>query len=525
MIWNNTKLLLRLYYRPISATSDIIDEASWIYAAVLVVVISSVISVVVLSHIYSAYEVVVKEVDRNEIASNDALRQQEIKATPRLPDRMNQEEYYEDPNAPRFVLEHRPLPLVGNYGWWVVSFVPDSYFSVGLGLAVLYVPCLLLIVSFSESLGSFGVVLRRDYGPLLTCSLMAWAASHLPFAIAGVVATAMGFGAKTALLLWSLSAVCFGLLMGLVVRTLFGTRFVKAVGIICLAALSFTIQAKLFAVVSPFLFSPFLLYYAWGMFRGDIGDIGFSLRQRQSFRRSMEEATINPRNAEAHYQLGLIFQRRHQYDKAIDRFKRAVEIDPRETDAHYQLGRMARMQNRLQEALNHFALVIEQDEQHSHHEVWREIGLTYLTASMYEEANDALHRFVEKRAYDPEGLYYFGQVRERLSDSGQAAEMFERCVEAVKTMPHYRQGGLRKWRKLAQERLSKPNQSAYRTTQSRLNRGFASKPHRERSQPRSNCVESQTESGRRLSFQVELSRTMTLRIVSSLRMQAVIATL
>jgi hypothetical protein len=31
------------------------------------------------------------------------------------------------------------------------------------------------------------------------------------------------------------------------------------------------------------------------MFRGDIGDIGFSLRQRQGFRRSMEAATINPK--------------------------------------------------------------------------------------------------------------------------------------------------------------------------------------------------------------------------------------
>jgi hypothetical protein len=48
---------------------------------------------------------------------------------------------------------------------------------------------------------------------------------------------------------------------------------------------------------------------------------------------------------------------------------------PLQTDAHYQLGRMARMQNRLQEALDYFSTVIEQDDRHSHHEVWREIGL------------------------------------------------------------------------------------------------------------------------------------------------------
>lgn len=460
MVWNNTKLLARLYYRPISATSDIIDEASWIYAAVLVLAISFVLNAVVFSHIYSTYEAVVRQVDQHELAQSESLRQSEIKAAPRLPAGMSEEEYFDEPDAPRFVIERRPLPIVREYGWWFVSFAPANFLTAVLGLAVLYVPCVLLLVTFSESLGSLGVVVRRDYGPLLTCSLMAWAASHLPFAVAGVVATRIGFGAHTGLVLWSLSALCFGLLMGLVVRTLFGTRFFKALGLVCLAALSFAIQAKLFAVVSPFMFSPFLLYYAYAMFRGDIGDIGFSLRQRQSFRRSMEEATINPRNAEAHYQLGLIFQHRHQYSEAIERFKRAVEIDASETDAHYQLGRIARSQNRLQEALDYFSMVIEQDDRHSHHEIWREIGLTYLTASMCAEADEALQRFVENRSYDPEGLYYYGQVRDQLGDSAQAAEMFQRCIEAVKTMPHYRQSGLRKWRKLAQEKLSRRAQPA-----------------------------------------------------------------
>ena len=35
----------------------------------------------------------------------------------------------------------------------------------------------------------------------------------------------------------------------------------------------------------------------------------------------------------------------------------------------------------------------------------------------------------------------------------QAHEIFQRCIEAVKTMPHYRQGD-RKWSKLAKERLT-----------------------------------------------------------------------
>ena len=190
------------------------------------------------------------------------------------------------------------------------------------------------------------------------------------------------------------------------------------------------------------------------MFRGDIGDIGFSLRQRQSFRRSMEAATINPRDASAHYQLGLVFQYRRQYTEAIERFKRAVEIANDETDAHFQLGRIAREQNRLQDAIDHFAVVLSQDDKHAHNEIWREIGATYLAAGMFPEAKDALDTFVGRRAYDPEGLYYYGKTLEQLGLEQEAHEAFTRCLEAVKTMPDYRRRDQRRWRKLAQERLS-----------------------------------------------------------------------
>ena len=191
------------------------------------------------------------------------------------------------------------------------------------------------------------------------------------------------------------------------------------------------------------------------MFRGDIGDIGFSLRQRQNFRRSMETATINPRDASAHYQLGLIYQYRRQYGEAISRFEKAVQIAHDETDAHFQLGRIAREQSRLQDAINYFGIVLEQDDKHAHSEIWREIGATYLAASMFSDAKEALAKFIDRRPYDPEGLYYYGKTLEQLGKREEAREMFARCVEAVKTMPSYRYREQRKWDKLARDRLAR----------------------------------------------------------------------
>ena len=112
-----------------------------------------------------------------------------------------------------------------------------------------------------------------------------------------------------------------------------------------------------------------------------------------------KHATINPRDASAHYQLGLIYQYRRQYGEAISRFQKAVEIAHDETDAHFQLGRIAREQNRLQDAINHFSVVLEQDDKHAHSEIWREVGATYLAASMFTEAKDAL-----AKVYRPSSL-------------------------------------------------------------------------------------------------------------------------
>src|SRR5215217_7502464 len=443
MIWENTKLLLGLLYRPVSSTGRIVDEGHWLYAAVVVAALSMIFHATVTSIIYNNVEAVYRELPPQPVATPD-------------PEAYDDEEEFEAVPRPHFVYDRHPLPLVGDRGWWFVSFAPPSFFTAVMGLAVLYVPCLILLVAMSGVNASFSVLLRRDYGPLLTCGLMAWAAAHLPFALAGFALEPMGLTVKIALGLWAASAICFGLLMALGLRILFGVNYSKGLFLVAIAALSFALQAKLFATVSPLLFSPFLVICAFQMFRGDIGDISFSLRQRQGFRRSMEAATINPRDAGAHYQLGLIYQYRHQYGEAISRFEKAVQIAHDETDAHFQLGRIARDQGRLQDAINYFGIVLEQDEKHAQSEIWREIGATYLAASMFSEAKDALEKFIDRRPYDPEGLYYYARTLEQLEQRDAAREIFGRCVEAVKTMPSYRYREHRKWDKLAREQLKKP---------------------------------------------------------------------
>src|SRR5215813_12517049 len=193
MIWENTKLLLGLLYRPVASMGRIVDEGHWLYAAVVVAALSMAFHATVTSVLYNNYEAVYREIPQSEQQVADDAE--------------------EDEEAPTFYYEKLPLPLVGQHGWWFVSFASPSFFTAVLGMAILYIPCLILLVAMTGANASFGVLFRRDYGPLLTCGLMAWAAAHLPFAPAGFALGPLQLSEKTALGLWLASAICFGLLM------------------------------------------------------------------------------------------------------------------------------------------------------------------------------------------------------------------------------------------------------------------------------------------------------------------------
>jgi tetratricopeptide (TPR) repeat protein len=213
-----------------------------------------------------------------------------------------------------------------------------------------------------------------------------------------------------------------------------------------------------FRYVTPHLFSPFLLFWIAIIFGGALlgGARGFgnTFRQRQNFKRFLHNATVNPRDADAHVQLGMIYLERRQEPRALEHLNKAFEIDPNEVDANYELGKIARRKGYLQKAIEHFSTVVEQNDKHALSEVWREIGATYLDAGMYNEAREALEKFVERRAVDAEGLYYLGRVLKNQGESDRAREMFEQAVDSAKTSPEFRRrSDIRHWSKLAKREL------------------------------------------------------------------------
>ncbi len=427
--------------------SEILDRGSWMFAALLVLVVSILFFATVNAKLNEAYRIPAFE----EYYQPDNYSDIGIAAS-------DEAEYRRSLDNYQTAMSSRPrIQFVGDSFFKFFTFEPSAFYQPLLAITIFYVPLLVLLLSLFTPIGSFGLVLRRDYGSLATCSLMAWAAAHLPFAIAGAALLTSVVSPAVYLGLWAGSSLLFGLFMIFALRTVLGLNYGPAVLGVALGWIAFTIALYVFQYVSPWLLSPFLLFFLFiffgGYLGGEVRGFGNAFRQKQNFKRFLHSATVNPRDADAHVQLGLIYLQRRQEAKALDHFTKAVEIDPDEIDANFQLGKIARENGEFQKALDRFAIVLGQDEKYSLHEIWREIGATYLAANMFNEATDALEKYVERRPVDPEGLYFFGKALKGQGKADRAREMFEQAVDSVNSSPDYRRRDIQKWRKLAEKEI------------------------------------------------------------------------
>jgi len=441
------RLLFLIYIKPAFAFSEIMDRGSWLIAAGITLVVGILFFATVNAKLDAAYRV------------------------PALGDYYNDVRYSEidlDADAERYqadafqkyqeaVRNKRSVPIVGDRFFRFFSFEPTAFYRPVLAISLFYVPAVILFVSLFAGIASFGMLLRRDYAVLATCTLLAWSAAHLPFAIAGIALFGTELDSNVWFSLWVASGAIFGILMLFAIRTVFGTTYGVALLAVALSWLSLPLAMYVMQFVGPWLLSPFLLLMAFfcfgGFLGGEVRGFGNPFRQRQSLKRFLQNATVNPKDADAHVQLGIIYLERRQEGRALEHFTKAIEIDKTEIDANYELGRIARERGDLQKALDHFAIVVEQNDKFRLSEIWREIGATYLDAGMLAEAYEPLEKFVERRNVDPEGLYYFGKLLKAKGDEARAREMFESAIESARTSPYFRSRQLGQWAKLAEREL------------------------------------------------------------------------
>ncbi|HEX6650730.1 MAG TPA: tetratricopeptide repeat protein [Pyrinomonadaceae bacterium] len=351
-------------------------------------------------------------------------------------------------------------------------------------VAILLVPILTLVANTFDRRGSFRVVLTQEYAPLAATLFYVLTAANIFsiliaafFHYTGIQAQYVAYVVQhadeyrgmlppgpqydeefknplmvsyrlfTGFQLW-----LFGLGAIIGVKETFRMSAMRAFAVTVIGALG----SSLLLPIAMHLFSgvfgsPFLLFLLILLLRGYFVDIMSSHRAKAAFKQNLESATLNPADASAHYNLGLIHQSRGELDEAKARFERALEIDPEEIDAAYQLGRIARQQKRYGDAIQNFEHVVTRNSAHSQHEVWREVAATYIAAGQFEDARTALDQFLEHRPSDPEGLYLMGRAHAGLGHKREATSLMQACIEAVKTAPAYKYRSSKRWLNEAQQ--------------------------------------------------------------------------
>lgn len=352
-------------------------------------------------------------------------------------------------------------------------------------IALVFCPLALFLSNVFVRRGSFRLLLQQEYASLAATMFYALAASSLIATILTIVASLSGVQQALAnqmvgtllaqrdqlppevlaaieqgllraeLLAAALSVMAFlgvfGIWAIVAVRVVFRLSWMQSVIVVLVSGMLLIPASRLIPIAGMILASPFLLVMVFLLLRGYVSEITRSQRSRESFKQNLEAATLNPADASAHYNLGLIHQTRGEFDAARERFERAIQIDDDEIDAHYQLGRIARTQKRFADAIKNFEQVVSRDPAHSQHEIWREVGATYNAAGQHEDARDALERFLEQRPSDPEALYLMGRAHAGLGHQREATSSMQACIEAVKTAPAYKYRADKRWLNEAQQ--------------------------------------------------------------------------
>lgn len=88
-------------------------------------------------------------------------------------------------------------------------------------------------------------------------------------------------------------------------------------------------------------------------------------RLDQAIVQLLEASKAKPGDWEAHWRLGLLYEKKERLIEAAVSFESAVRARPDHADSHYRLGTIYRAQDRLEEALAQFSLALQLEPEHA----------------------------------------------------------------------------------------------------------------------------------------------------------------
>ncbi len=140
-----------------------------------------------------------------------------------------------------------------------------------------------------------------------------------------------------------------------------------------------------------------------------------------------EALTVNPALAEAHSNLGLIFNQQHNYAQALAEFRKALAINPKDAITYNGIGAALRAEHDLQGAIKNWQTAVSLDQKlaTAHYN----LGTAYEIEKDYDKALNAYRLAVKNDYRLGEAYYRMGLILERKHKSEEAAEQFKEALK------------------------------------------------------------------------------------------------
>ena len=218
---------------------------------------------------------------------------------------------------------------------------------------------------------------------------------------------------------------------------------VKTCGVFALSALTAPIFVVIYAFIwsLPFLFLIPLFYLATGWIR----NIGVGRSTTADFQRNMRTLTVNPRNADAHYQLGRISLDRGDPAAAHGYFEEAVKITQDIAEYFYYFGVACARKNDWDKALDCYEKAYRLDPEYGQGDIFREVGKAYINTGSMEKGKEFLEFFLKRREADPEGRYWFAVALQKSGELERARFQLTFIIEQAKANPRFYRKRNREW--------------------------------------------------------------------------------
>jgi tetratricopeptide (TPR) repeat protein len=353
-----------------------------------------------------------------------------------------------------FVLGFGAFALVWNFVYEQLpellsphSDASESLFDLSLiqgvlYLMLIYVPTLIVLGNAISGDGLGLSVSKKEYRSHISVLLPLWGMMFM-------IAAPIQWAVPLFFVFGKIPAALVVLLVLMLVYTLWAIQqlsflsLTQAIGVFVLSCFTLPVYIFLTRHLSalPFFFMIPLMYLGYQWVRA----YSAARTGEQAFQQLLHTLTLNPQDADAHYQLGVIHLNRGNLEAARRYFIKAIEIDPRDPDYHYSLGRVFELKKEWAPALEHYEETYRINTEYRQGDIFREVGKGYVNVGTLEKGIEFLTFFLTKRNSDPEGRYWLAVALQKSGNLEQMQIQLQMILQQARSNPKFFRKENREW--------------------------------------------------------------------------------